>query len=106
MSRSAAPDAALRPIRTCVGCRRPFPKPRLVRFVLTGDHIDVDRLAQRPGRGCYVCEDRECVDTALAKGGARLRQALRRREVRANLDEDAVRSAWRQAVSAIHGEAK
>ncbi|MBV9718417.1 MAG: YlxR family protein [Candidatus Eremiobacteraeota bacterium] len=45
------------PIRTCVGCRRQFAQPDLVRFTRAADgwHADGASRRRRPGRGAYLC---------------------------------------------------
>ena len=66
-----------RPHRTCVACRRTQDKYALLRLVRQEDGtVVVDEQYQAPGRGAYVCRDRECIGR-LAKGG-RLSQAFRR----------------------------
>lgn len=65
------------PIRTCVACRRKFPKKELIRFVLVGEEIILDRKATRPGKGAYLCQ--ECLPLKDSpKVLSKLRRALRR----------------------------
>jgi predicted RNA-binding protein YlxR (DUF448 family) len=57
-------------MRTCVGCRARRPKSEMLRFTAAG----VDREG-RPGagRGLYVCLDRECIRSGLARADVRKR---------------------------------
>ena len=65
------------PVRTCIGCRKRRPAGELIRFTVCGDRIVVSPGRENmPGRGCYACPNRQCLDAALKKG--RLARALRR----------------------------
>ena len=56
------------PHRTCVVCRTVRPKRELVRVVRTSEGtMTLDETGKRSGRGAYVCRQRSCWDTALAK---------------------------------------
>ena len=56
------------PQRTCVGCGQTTGKRELVRLVRTlSDEVEVDPTGKRPGRGAYICLQRECWATALKK---------------------------------------
>jgi predicted RNA-binding protein YlxR (DUF448 family) len=83
------------PIRRCVACRTAAPKQSLVRVALGDGTIVIDPEARRPGRGAYVCERPECLETALRRGGAALERALRQTGV--GVDAEALRAAWRAA---------
>lgn len=64
------------PRRTCIGCRRVSPKPRLIRLVRLPDgRVSVDSSGRGSGRGAYVCPTPGCLEAALKRG--RLAQALR-----------------------------
>jgi len=65
------------PVRTCVGCRRARPKRALQRIARTPDGVHVDPDARLPGRGAYLCPDRDCIAAARRRGNAPLRRALR-----------------------------
>ena len=59
-------DARRQPQRTCLGCRQVKDQDRLVRLVCSpDDHILVDLKGRLPGRGAYVCINRDCVDQAV-----------------------------------------
>ncbi len=63
------------PQRTCVSCRRTGEKRELVRVVRTPQGtVEVDRTGKKPGRGAYVCGERDCWDKAVRQG--RLEHAL------------------------------
>jgi len=57
------------PSRRCVGCRKVRPKSEMIRVVLTADGPQADPGAVKPGRGCYVCRNAQCVKTAVEKNG-------------------------------------
>lgn len=72
------PHTRARPVpqRTCVSCRRTGEKRELVRVVRTPQGtVEVDRTGKKPGRGAYVCGERDCWDRAVRQG--RLEHALR-----------------------------
>jgi predicted RNA-binding protein YlxR (DUF448 family) len=64
------------PQRTCIACRQKKEKNALIRLVRTSDgSVEVDLAARRPGRGAYLCRQKDCWELALE--GNRLEHALR-----------------------------
>lgn len=64
------------PQRTCIACRTVRGKRELVRIVRTPEGaVVVDQTGKRNGRGAYLCRQRSCWDTALAR--RQLEQALK-----------------------------
>lgn len=64
------------PLRTCIACRQTRPKRELIRIVRTPEAtIEIDPGGKRPGRGAYVCANRQCWETALEQ--RRLYRALK-----------------------------
>ena len=56
------------PQRTCVACRVSRPKRELVRIVRTPEGVVMaDDTGRRSGRGAYLCRQRDCWETALAR---------------------------------------
>ncbi len=58
------------PIRSCVICRKRFPKSGLLRFVKDENgsvHTDVSN--RMDGRGAYICGNGGCMDKAVKKHG-------------------------------------
>jgi len=56
------------PQRTCVACHAVRPKRELVRIVRTPEGtVIVDETCKRSGRGAYVCKQRACWETTLAR---------------------------------------
>lgn len=53
------------PLRTCAGCRRVRDKKELVRLTAKGAVLAPDKTG--PGRGVYLCPDKECVKAAYLK---------------------------------------
>ena len=54
------------PMRMCVGCREMKEKKSLVRVVRLADGgTAIDLTGKAPGRGAYVCPDRECLKKAI-----------------------------------------
>jgi|YNPBryantNP2012_1023418.scaffolds.fasta_scaffold00137_18 predicted RNA-binding protein YlxR (DUF448 family) len=63
------------PQRTCVACNTVRPKRELVRIVRVPEGgVFVDETGKLNGRGAYLCRQRVCWETALAR--KRLEQAL------------------------------
>jgi predicted RNA-binding protein YlxR (DUF448 family) len=57
-----------RPQRTCVACKTPKDKGELIRVVKTlSSSIEIDLYKKLPGRGAYICPDRNCIEKALKK---------------------------------------
>jgi uncharacterized protein len=56
------------PLRMCVGCQAKKNKRELVRVVRSpeGD-ISLDFTGKKPGRGAYICSQRECLEAAIKK---------------------------------------
>ena len=64
------------PQRTCVACRAGQAKGQLVRVVRTPEGVVmVDKTGKHNGRGAYLCPQRRCWETALAR--QHLERALR-----------------------------
>ena len=65
------------PERMCVGCHAMKSKKDLIRVVAPAEGlVEIDRTGRRPGRGAYLCPDRNCL--ALAVKGRRLDKALKK----------------------------
>ena len=57
------------PMRQCVGCREMKPKKERVRVVRSPEGVvSMDLRGKAPGRGAYVCHDRECLRRAIKSG--------------------------------------
>jgi predicted RNA-binding protein YlxR (DUF448 family) len=64
------------PQRTCIACRQKKEKNALIRLVRTSEgSVEVDLSTKKPGRGAYLCRQKDCWDLALE--GNRLEHALR-----------------------------
>ena len=48
------------PQRTCIICRRTFPKRELNRIGRTPQGVRIDPSGKLAGRGAYVCDDLSC----------------------------------------------
>ena len=47
--------------RTCIGCGKVKDKRELIRIVKNKEgQISVDKTGRAPGRGTYICDDKEC----------------------------------------------
>lgn len=58
------------PQRTCVGCRKKAGKSELLRLIYTPEGVvAVDFSARFPGRGAYLCFDRNCLSRASKRDG-------------------------------------
>lgn len=63
----------MKPLRMCMVCRNRAEKDKLVRVVKQPDgKIVLDSTGKMPGRGAYLCRDKECILDA------RKRRALER----------------------------
>jgi predicted RNA-binding protein YlxR (DUF448 family) len=66
------------PQRTCIACRQVKEKNDLIRLVSTENGIvEIDVFGKKPGRGAYLCPQKNCWESALRKN--RLDYALRTR---------------------------
>lgn len=58
------------PLRRCVGCNDRKEKRELIRIVRSPEgKIQLDESGKKPGRGAYLCPDRNCLKTARKKKG-------------------------------------
>lgn len=55
------------PERTCVGCRIRRRADELVRCVLADGAVAVDPVGVLPGRGAWLCPQRDCVEKAIRR---------------------------------------
>jgi len=56
------------PQRMCVGCGQMKSKKELLRVVRTPDgviELDTSPAGKKPGRGAYLCRDKECLAKAV-----------------------------------------
>ena len=52
----------IKPVRTCIACRKEFTKNELLRIVKTKDgQFFVDKTGKANGRGAYICGSESCV---------------------------------------------
>ena len=53
------------PMRQCLGCREMKQKRELIRVVRSPQgEVSLDFKGKKPGRGAYVCPNRECLKRA------------------------------------------
>lgn len=57
----------MKPQRKCLGCSTIKDKSELLRIVLSNGEPVIDTLQRMSGRGCYVCNDPKCLQTAIKK---------------------------------------
>ena len=63
------------PQRKCLGCNTVKLKQELVRIVRSPQgEVALDRSGKKPGRGAYVCSNKECIEKAIT--GKSLEKAL------------------------------
>jgi len=72
----------MEPVRTCLGCRQRAPRSSLVRVVARDGRVAVDAAARLPGRGAWVHDSLDCVETALRRKA--FGRALRVRDIDAS----------------------
>jgi predicted RNA-binding protein YlxR (DUF448 family) len=89
------------PVRTCVVTRTKHPPDELIRFVLGPDGLMVPDLAnQLPGRGVWVCCDRQAVSAAV-RLKAFSRSLRRQADASADLTNLVERLMVRRALDAL-----
>ncbi|MAT17932.1 MAG: nucleic-acid-binding protein [Leifsonia sp.] len=54
-------------VRTCLGCRQCAPRSSLLRVVARDGRVVADAAARLPGRGAWVHDSPECIDTAIRR---------------------------------------
>lgn len=58
------------PSRLCIGCNEPHPKREMIRIVRSPEgEYAVDFTGKKPGRGSYLCRNRECFEAAKKNRG-------------------------------------
>lgn len=67
-----APDLAVGPVRTCVGCRRRELAVELLRLAAVRDGngliaVTVDAAGNLPGRGAWLHPDAQCLQQAIRR---------------------------------------
>lgn len=63
------------PMRKCTGCGAMKEKRELVRVVRSKDgEVSLDLYGKKPGRGAYICKDKECL--RLARKAKRIERSL------------------------------
>ena len=78
-------------MRRCVSCRESKPQDELLRFTLTGDAIIADIEGKNDGRGYYLCNNSECMESAIK------RKAFNR-ACRKNVDAKSIETAIKIAL--------
>lgn len=56
------------PVRKCVGCGARRSQVDLLRIVKNNDQLHVDPRGNLPGRGVYICPNRQCLKAARKQG--------------------------------------
>jgi predicted RNA-binding protein YlxR (DUF448 family) len=82
------------PWRTCVACGRKAPQAELQRMALKGDRVLWDPRRRLPGRGAYICPQRECL-------GVLARDRKKGRIFRRQISEE----AWAELIDIASNEA-
>ena len=54
-------------MRTCIGCQQVKPKKDMVRISYHDGNLVVDRTGKAKGRGVYLCDNNECISSAVKK---------------------------------------
>ncbi len=53
--------------RTCVFTKKKYPRHELYRFVKYDGKLVLDEKHHLPGRGYYICKDKQVIETMIAK---------------------------------------
>lgn len=72
------------PMRRCIACMTSRPQSELIRVAFREGKLTVDPAGKVPGRGVYLCPEKECIETAEKKNG--FQRALRTRLPKEELD--------------------
>ncbi|MBQ3587408.1 MAG: YlxR family protein [Oscillospiraceae bacterium] len=63
------------PMRKCIGCNTSKDKRELIRVVRNAEgEISIDTTGKKPGRGAYICKDKNCLK--LARKGKKIDKAF------------------------------
>ena len=63
------------PMRKCIGCNTSKDKRELIRVVRNAEgEISIDTTGKKPGRGAYICKDKNCLK--LARKGKKIDKAI------------------------------
>ena len=63
------------PLRRCIGCNTSKDKRELIRVVRNAEgEISIDTTGKKPGRGAYICKDKNCLK--LARKGKKIDKAF------------------------------
>lgn len=54
-------------MRTCIGCRQRELQTKLIRVVLSDGKALLDQTKTAPGRGAYLHQDSDCINTAVTR---------------------------------------
>ncbi|NLK38387.1 MAG: YlxR family protein [Epulopiscium sp.] len=58
------------PLRKCTGCQEMKSKKELIRIVRNDEgEFSLDKTGKKPGRGAYVCPQKECLEKAQKSKG-------------------------------------
>ena len=84
------------PQRMCISCRTRQNKRDLIRVVYkSGDEdISVDPSGKKPGRGAYICKNRNCLEQAMKNN--RFERGLHTK-----IPTDKVEELWREIASSL-----
>jgi hypothetical protein len=76
-----------------------------MRLALVDGTVTVDLLARLPGRGAYLCHQRECIDLILSGHGVRGGKAVLRRALHLGgaiqIDEASLRAARQDEAQSV-----
>ena len=53
--------------RKCIACKNHFQQSEMLRIAKVGDEILIDQGHKLGGRGCYVCQNKQCFDLMMKK---------------------------------------
>ena len=58
------------PMRKCTGCQEMKNKKEMIRIVRDPEgKVFIDRTGKKSGRGAYICDQKECLEKAIACRG-------------------------------------
>lgn len=76
-------------MRKCVGCGTSRPKQELIRIAAQNEKLNIDIDGKAPGRGVYVCPNRDCIEKASKNNGFK-------RSLKKNIETDVLKKLFEE----------
>lgn len=80
------------PMRKCVGCMESKPKSELIRIVFYDNKVSIDYSGKANGRGVYLCQNPECIESAKNKKAFQ-------RSFKTRLDDEVIENIFQELMN-------